>query len=65
MTTEFATSAPSGMSRDFSVALGNTPRIEWVNEELKRVDYEMKALAYTTMFSVIGIMVASALLYLI
>lgn len=65
MSTDFAPTAPSGMSPDFSVAHVTPPRIEWVNEELKRVDFEMRALAYTTMFSIIGIVVASALLYVI
>jgi len=62
MTTQFA---PSAISRDYSAPRNNTCRIEWVNQELKRVDYEMKALAYTAMFSVIGVVIASALLYVL
>jgi hypothetical protein len=62
MTTEFAA---SGMPPSFSAPHGEVPRIEWVNQELKRVDYEMKALAYTAMFSVIGVATASALLYML
>jgi|WetSurMetagenome_2_1015567.scaffolds.fasta_scaffold498606_2 hypothetical protein len=43
----------------------NAQHITWVNKELDRVNSEMKAIAYTASFSVVGISITTALLFVL